>query len=274
MEKQMRILSIGAHQDDADTSAAGLLWKLHDAGWQIRLLSLTDGSAGSYRLDLTREALARRRTEEAAASGRLLDARYDVFDNPDGQLLPTLANREALIRYIRRFRPDVIVTNRPNDYHADHRSTALLVQDASFLLTVPRICADTPCMTHTPPILFWSDSFQRPYPHRADLIVPMSEARVGQLTQLAACHECQYFDWLLWPDNMDKAAWPRDAQRSALRARFLHTTAAARDAQEAALIEKYGADTARSIAHVECYEISEYGADPTDEFRRIAEQPE
>lgn len=274
MEKQMRILSIGAHPDDADTSAAGLLQKLHSAGWQIRLLSLTDGSAGTYRMELPREALARTRRDEAAASGALLGARYDVLDSPDGQLMPTLENREALIRYIRRFRPDVIVTNRPNDYHADHRSTSLLVQDASFLLTVPRICADTPCLEHAPLILFWSDSFQTPYPHRADILSPMSEAQVEMLTRIASCHACQYFDWLYWPDSTEKCAWPREKQIADLHARFLRSTSAIRDAHEAELVAKYGAEAAASIRYIECFEISEYGGNPTEQFLRIAESPE
>ena len=46
-ERKMRVLSIGAHPDDADTSAGGLLTKLKRKGWEIRLLSVTDGSAGT-----------------------------------------------------------------------------------------------------------------------------------------------------------------------------------------------------------------------------------
>ena len=38
-EKKYKVLSIGAHQDDADTSAGGLLKKLADKGWDVRLLS-------------------------------------------------------------------------------------------------------------------------------------------------------------------------------------------------------------------------------------------
>ena len=41
MEKQLKILSIGAHPDDADTYSGGLLSKLRDAGWLVRLLSVT-----------------------------------------------------------------------------------------------------------------------------------------------------------------------------------------------------------------------------------------
>ena len=139
MKKEKRILSIGAHPDDADTYCGGLLSKLRDKGWQVRLLSVTDGSAGTYHAEVTREELKLQRRSEAAASGRLLGGRYDVLDYPDGQLQVTLEAREHLIRYIRTFAPDVILTNRTNDYHADHRNVSLLVQDASFLLTVPKI---------------------------------------------------------------------------------------------------------------------------------------
>ena len=58
MEGTHRILVIGAHPDDADTSCAGLLSKLIDAGWEAKLISVTDGGAGTYRTDLSREELA------------------------------------------------------------------------------------------------------------------------------------------------------------------------------------------------------------------------
>ena len=72
MEKQLKILSIGAHPDDADTYSGGLLSKLRDAGWLVRLLSVTDGSAGTYHMDESAEELKLQRRSEAAArlSGR------------------------------------------------------------------------------------------------------------------------------------------------------------------------------------------------------------
>lgn len=274
MEKQYRVLSIGAHPDDADTSAGGLLLKLRDAGWEVRLLSVTDGSAGTYDLNVTRAQLAARRRAEAEASGRIFGGRYDVMDNEDGRLMPTLALREELIRYIRRFAPDVILTNRPNDYHADHRSTSLLVQDASFLLTVPRVCDDTKYLTHTPAILFWGDGFKKPYPFERDILVPVSQKRVDDLAMIASCHECQYFDWMYWPDHTDKIAWPREKQVADLAARYRRGLAQVRDEAEDALTAKYGADTAALITHLECFEISEYGEAPCAEFLRVAEAAE
>ena len=61
-----KVLVIGAHPDDADTGCAGILGKLLDAGWEARLVSVTDGGAGTYRTDLPREELAAIRRKEAA----------------------------------------------------------------------------------------------------------------------------------------------------------------------------------------------------------------
>ena len=268
MEKQFKLLSIGAHPDDADTSCGGMLSKLHDAGWDIRLLSVTDGSAGTYR-DTCEEELKLQRRSEAAASGRLIGARYDVMDYPDGRLEVTLAAREHLIRYIRRYRPDVIITNRPNDYHADHRNVALLVQDASFLLTVPHICADEPYMEHTPAILFWRDGFQKPYPHQPDILVPISEARVDLEVKMACCHECQYFDWMYWPDHTEKIGWTREEQIADLSARFHRIAKNKREKYDAIINEKFGADASR-VTTVDVFEISEYSGEIPEEFMRAA----
>ncbi len=269
MKTEKRILSIGAHPDDADTYTGGLLAKLHEKGWKVRLLSVTDGSAGSYHSEHTREEVSLQRRSEAAASGRLLDARYDVLDYPDGQLQVSLEARERLIRYIRTFAPDIIITNRPNDYHADHRNVSLLLQDASFLLTVPKICEDTPYLEDTPGIIYWADDFKRPYPHQPDIIVPISDERVDFKVKLASCHESQYFDWLCWPHHTERIAWPREKQIAQLSERYYSENREAAAAVRDKLIESYGS-LAAQIRNVETYEISEYSGPIDEEFLRIA----
>lgn len=273
MEKQFKILSIGAHPDDADTYSGGLLSKLRDAGWQVRLLSVTDGSRGTYRADAAREEINLQRRSEAAASGRLLGGRYDVLDYPDGQLQVTLEAREHLIRYIRRYAPDVIITNRPNDYHADHRNVAMLVQDASFLLTICKICEDTPALAHTPAILFWGDDFKKPYPHIADVIVPISSEREDLKVKIASCHECQYFDFMYWPDHMERLDWTRDEQIAHLSKRYHASSMAECERLRPKLVELYG-EEAEKITHAESYEISEYSGDIPEEFLKIARSVE
>src|SRR5258707_9121503 len=115
----LRLLIIGAHPDDADYAAGGLAALYRRTGHVVRMVSLTNGDAGHH--ERAGPDLARRRRAEAAAAGAVIGAAYDVLDNHDGQLLPTLANRLHLIRLVREFQPDLVLTHRPNDYHPDHR---------------------------------------------------------------------------------------------------------------------------------------------------------
>ena len=271
MEKKYRVLSIGAHPDDADTSAGGLLLKLRDKGWDVRLLSVTDGSAGMYDISRCGAPLAEIRRKEAAASGKLLGGTYDVWDLPDACLTVNLENRERMIRYIREYRPDVIITNRPGDYHPDHRAAATLVADASYLLMVPYICSDVPPLDYEPVILYWSDGFQTLYPSKADVVVPI-DGYEEQKVQLACCHECQYFDWMYWPDRMEKRELPREQQIEELRQRFLRGDHRDRDRVEKELIERFGKEKAAEIKSAEYYEICEFGGSLSEELRAILER--
>jgi hypothetical protein len=146
------------------------------------------------------------------------------------------------------------------------------VQDASFLLTVPHICADVPYLTETPTILYWGDGFARPQPFHVDLIVPLTENDVRRNVTLACCHESQYFDWMYWPDHMEKISWPREKQIKDLGDRFLRSAQSARSRVEGRLAEKYGWETAAKIGYVELFEISEYGAAPSEELLSVIER--
>ena len=54
-----------------------------------------------------------------------------------GEIMPTLENRRMITRLIRQWNADVVITNRPNDYHPDHRYTSILVQDSAYMVGVP-----------------------------------------------------------------------------------------------------------------------------------------
>jgi len=159
-EPQLRILVIGAHPDDADIKAGGTAVQWCSLGHVVRLVSLTNGQAGHQ----TRYGpeLARRRRAEAEAAAAVIGATYEVLDHPDGELDDRLGYRQQVIHLIRAFRPDLILTHRPTDYHPDHRFAGQLVQDASYLLTVPGICPETPHLARSPVILYFSDAFKKP----------------------------------------------------------------------------------------------------------------
>ena len=125
-----------------------------------------------------------------------------------------------------------------------------------------------------PAILFWGDEFKKPYPHQPDIIVPLKGAREDFRVRLAACHECQYFDWLYWPDHMEKLSWSREEQVRDLHARFMRNAERLRREMDGYLVEKYGPEQAAAIPFVQCFEISEYGEEPSAEFLSLMEKPE
>ena len=140
-EEPLRILIIGAHPDDADIKAGGTAAKWCAPGHVVRLVSLTDGRAGHQRDARARAGRVgdgpRRRPPPRSSAPRTRSSTIPTASSTTGWI-----RAREVIRLIRAFRPDLIITHRSTDYHPDHRFAGLLVQDASYLLTVPAICPD------------------------------------------------------------------------------------------------------------------------------------
>ena len=144
----MRIIAFGAHPDDCDLRAGGLAAKYAALGFKVKFVSVTNGDAGHQ--SMGGGHLAKRRRAEAQEAARRIGIEYDVLDNHDGELLPTLPVRNQIIREIREWRADVVLSPRPNDYHPDHRYTGVLVQDAAYMVTVPDLVTDVPALRKNP----------------------------------------------------------------------------------------------------------------------------
>src|SRR5258708_18355646 len=164
----VRVIAFGAHPDDCDLKAGGPAAKFTALGHKVKFVSLTNGDAGHQ--SEGGGQLAMRRRAEAQEAARRIGIEYDVLDNHDGRLLPTLDVREQVIREIRQWKADIVIGPRPNDYHPDHRYTGVLVQDASYMVIVPNIVTDTPALRRNPVFLYYSDRFMRPQPFRADIV--------------------------------------------------------------------------------------------------------
>src|SRR5882757_9932358 len=91
LSAQIRVIVIGAHPDDCDINAAGLAAKMIALGNKVKFLSVTNGDAGHQTLGGA--ALAIRRRAEAQESARRTGLEYEVLDNRDGELLPTVEIR-------------------------------------------------------------------------------------------------------------------------------------------------------------------------------------
>src|SRR5688572_1292321 len=132
---KLRIIIFGAHPDDAEYRGAGVAMKWAKAGHHVKLVSTTNGDIGHWQS--AGGPLAQRRIKEVQEVARKLGVTVEVMDVHDGEITPTIENRRAVTRLIRQWNADIVITNRPNDYHPDHRYTSILVQDSAFMVTVP-----------------------------------------------------------------------------------------------------------------------------------------
>lgn len=277
----MKILMIGAHQDDNEFRCGGITHKYVGMGHEVRFLSMCNGNGGHH--IMTPEETSKRRAGESAAVAELLGIRYDVWsDVDDCTLTADLATRRRLIRYIREFSPDVIITHRTNDYHTDHRAAAQLVQDASYVLIVPHECPDVPAMRRMPVILFYEDRFLNP-PFRPDIVMDIDEDADVKL-QIADLNVSQVYEWLPYTEQEEV---PEGKKERFEWLKGMHITSdttdeeimaaprgyAVRYAKTAAkfrkeLVAKYGQERGNRIRYAEAFEISEYGSALTEEIKK------
>jgi LmbE family N-acetylglucosaminyl deacetylase len=258
----IRVIVFGAHPDDCDLGAGGLAALYVSQGHKVKFVSLTNGDMGHH--EIGGGELARRRLKEAREAGRRLGVEYEVLDNHDGELLPTLENRMQVIRAIREWNADIVIAPRTNDYHPDHRNTGVLVQDAAYLVVVPNILSSVPPVTKNPLFLYVRDRFQRPNPFRPDIVIDISPVYAKKIEELDA-HVSQFYEWLPWVSG-DLANVPTDKEE---RKKWLQGSIERRSpiTPEIKLsLEKwYGKDKSAQIKLVEAFEICEYGKQPTEQ---------
>ena len=263
----LRILAIGAHPDDCDFKVGGIAVLYVRKGHRVKFVSLTNGDTGHF--SIGGGPLAKRRRKEALAAARIAGVEYEVFDIHNGSLEPSLENRLRVVGLIREFRPDLVITHRPNDYHPDHRYTSQLVQDAAYTVTVPNVLALTAHMDENPVVAYMADNFKKPYPFKPDVAVGIDSVFDTKMRMLA-CHESQVFEWL--PFNQGMSCVPKDP---AGRLKWLTRMEAPRNADVAdrfrPLLKKlHGAAKGAKAKYAEALEICEYGSPVTKEsFRRL-----
>lgn len=131
-----RYLVVVAHPDDAEFSAAGTIARLTKAGKHVVICQVTSGDKGtSDPATATTHMVTTREGEELEAARRLGVQSVDFLRQTDGELMPDLKLREAIVRSVRMHTPDVIITHdpfRPYAFHPDHRAVGLSAHDAAY----------------------------------------------------------------------------------------------------------------------------------------------
>jgi LmbE family N-acetylglucosaminyl deacetylase len=219
----------------------------------VKIVSVTDGRCGHHQIAPDRLVAIRR--SEAHTAGASIGAEYETWDFPDGSLQANLQVREAIIRQVRKFEPDLLLTHRLVDYHPDHRAVSLAVQDACYLVTVPHVCPDQPALRRDPTVAFMADLFTRPNKLRADVLLDVS-AEFPSVVQMLACHRSQFFQWLPYHDDLQVPN--QESQQITWLANWisgLHRQRCQHFAEELAAAQIPPEPSLK----LETYEISEYG---------------
>jgi LmbE family N-acetylglucosaminyl deacetylase len=268
-DRKPRILCIGAHPDDAESGAAGTAALWIAKGYHVKFVAVTNGDIGHWKE--SGPELARRRKAEVEHGAKIIGYDFEILENHDGELQPTIENRKTITRLIREWKADVVITHRPNDYHPDHRYTSVLVQDSAYMVTVPKFLPEVPALKANPVFLYFSDRFQKPYPFQPDIAVGIDAVMEKKLEVLLGMVSQFYEGGVSGsPELLSSDPVRQKARWQAVRERFvnrqLEVTALCRKSLE----EWYGKERATGIRYAEAFEICEYGRQPNKaEIRRL-----
>lgn len=248
----LNIIVIGAHPDDCDIIAGGTAILYTKLGCKVKFVSMTNGDAGHQ--SMGGGALAKRRMLEAQEAGKRFGVEYEVMDNHDGELMPTLENRLKVIRAIRNWKADLVITHPSDDYHPDHRNTSLLVQDASYMVIVPNVAPDTPPLKKNPIFLYPGSSSPE--------IAIGIDAVFDQKTYAMAAHESQFFEWLPWTNGtLDQVPADPEGRLKFLAGRFQPVN----ETVKALLVKWYGGTLGTRVTYAETFRTTPYGKKPSEE---------
>lgn len=253
----LRIIAFGAHPDDCEISAGGVAAKWAAQGHAFKCVSMTNGDIGHF--GMSGGELAIRRMQEVENAANVLGVTTNVFDIHDGELMPTLENRRKVAREIREWQADIVMVHRTNTYHADHRYSGVLVNDAIVLVEAKFFTPDTPPLPRSPVVLYYSDTFQKPYPFEPDIVMGIDDVidkKRNALEQMPS----QFSDTDSWTYGRAVEVPEEESERMRLRldallGRNVNVANQYRDF----LIELYGQEEGSQIEYAEAFELSEYG---------------
>jgi LmbE family N-acetylglucosaminyl deacetylase len=171
-KKILNVLAIGAHPDDYDSKVGGTACLYTQMWHNVIFVSLCNSNKGHHKK--SPDELAKIKKGETEEPGKQLGVDYFFLDYPDCELMPTLQVRNDVIRQIRAWNADILITHRANDYHTDHRYNSEEVQDAAYLIIVPHALPEVPALKKNPVFLYCADNFKKPLPFSPDIKVDIT----------------------------------------------------------------------------------------------------
>ncbi|MFD1774021.1 PIG-L deacetylase family protein [Paenibacillus rhizophilus] len=267
LERQIRVIVIGAHPDEADMYAGGTAALFAERGHKVKFLSLTNGDCGHY--EQRGEELARRRKLEAQAAADCLGIEeYEVLDTSDGTIEPTLPFRNEVIRQIRRWKADIVITFHPEGgISPDNRYTGLIVSDAVPFTSVRGYLPDEPALTDRPLVLLMPDTTMI-HDYRADIVIDV-EHTIEKKLRACDAHATQFYESPAWHrGNLDQLPVEWEDKKQYLLEGWSETFYVSQR-MIPALEQWYGEKRAAEVRYAEPFEIARYSRPASmDELRQ------
>ena len=260
----LRIIAFGAHPDDAEFQLGGCAIKWAQLGHKVKLVSVTNGDIGHWKM--AGGPLAKRRTAESKEAAKRMGVESLVLDIHDGEIMPTLANRKTIARLIREWQADLVFTHRPHDYHPDHRNAGLLIRDAAFMVGVPFYVPDTPPVKRNPVFMYFPDRFTRPYPFQADIAISIDDVFEKKVHALDALESQVYEGGANGSAQtlIQRKAHNPVARKEMLKASWTGRNGRIADRFRESLVKWYGPEKGKAVKTAEAFEVCEYGRRPSE----------
>ncbi len=200
-----RILAFGCHPDDVEFMCAGTLALLAEQGCEIHIAVMAGGEAGS--VELCPSEIRAKRLKEAQQAADVIGAEFHYAGGCDLEVEYNSHYRKLATAVIRKVQPDIVLTNPPVDYLADHEMTSLLVRNACFIAPVVNYdCgSNEDPMKKIPTLYYWSpieqiDNFGNPTQFHFGVDI----SRVLKTkTKMLQCHQSQR-EWLRYINGWDE----------------------------------------------------------------------
>ncbi len=130
---KLDVLCIAAHPDDVELACSGTVLSLVKKGKKVGIIDLTRGELGT-------RGTAELRAEESKASASVLGlSARENLDLGDGIFINSFDNQLKLVQMIRKYQPDLILSNAVQDRHPDHGKSAKMATDSIFLSGLRKI---------------------------------------------------------------------------------------------------------------------------------------
>ena len=183
-----RVLAVMAHPDDAELLCAGTLARARADGAAIAICIMCSGDKGKGAS--TKDVdLAEIRCDEATAAADVIGAQLYWQGGRDGELFDSTDERSGLIEAYRKFKPTLVITHSPEDYHADHRATSAIAEAASWFAASRGHVTKGWDALNGPPALWYADTVQMTG-FSPGFLVDVS-AHVETKKQMLKCHRSQ-----------------------------------------------------------------------------------